>query len=349
MTRRLFLHVGMPKCATTTVQGFLRAERDALARRGLAYTMPEAETDWSQGNGATLASRILHGDESWRPLLDTHFETDGDVVISSEVFFGLFNVKRMNDVADHLAAKGVETFVIAYLRRQDLWLESDYKQMVKSANSWATPLKAWVDKREQQGFLNYAMTLTYFGAFFGRDHIRPVLLREGQGPTFAIKAFLDIVGVDGLPRRRLRRAVTHNVSPPTGLIEPARLIKARMLEAGESPERTHRALRTFFREAPKVVEVPARRYLMPAQSRSRAARLRFGSNADMCERFDVGPSFAQDIDEDPASEPHLGQEAARVLDAYLARRGMPDPDAPEPPPAPAGSLIARTLRRLGRG
>ena len=349
MTRRLFLHVGMPKCATTSLQAFLGAERKALGSQGFAYRMHPGARERYQGNGAALAHAIVADDARWREILDFHLDAPGDVIVSSELLFGVFNVKAMHEVAAYIRGRGFETYVVAYFRRQDEWLESDFKQQVKGARPWAEPVADWVKRRERQELLNYAMSLTYFGKFFGRDHIRPVLLRRGQRPDFAAQAFLDVIGAE-IPPMRVRAAMPSNVSPPAGLIEPARLIKARLIADGTPPEAMQAAVTEFLTEAPRVVEVPQRRYVMTRAERKAIVDYWHGGNRDLEERFLDEPTFDREVPLDPASEEPIAPEAERVLEAWLSARGMPTGAGyPGGPERPTGGALTRAWRRMRGG
>jgi hypothetical protein len=346
MTKRLFLHVGMPKCATTTVQAFLQDQSEALARENVHFRFPPGTRERHQGNGAKLAEDILADRrDAWQRKLDFFLEPEGDVIISSEVLFGLFATPAMNDVAERIRAKGFETTVVTYLRRQDIWVESDYKQQIKGGKPWTDALPDLVEKRRRQGLLNYAMTLTYWGKFFGRSNIHPVLLRPGQPKDHALRALIDLVGVTSIPAGATEAMNAANVSPPTGLIEPARLLKIRLQGEGMDPMRVHHALGRFFAEAPKVIDVPPRRFLLDTRTRRAMVSKHRRANTDLAERFLTGPAFDDHVEADPASDAPLAEEAKAVLDAYVAARGVPRPQVPQDDEAPA----PRRAGFLGRG
>ena len=56
MPRTIFLHVGMPKCATTTVQYFLDQNSAWLQDAGISYVKHPEDRTTGQGNAAELAS-----------------------------------------------------------------------------------------------------------------------------------------------------------------------------------------------------------------------------------------------------------------------------------------------------
>ncbi|MGR3548653.1 MAG: hypothetical protein ACU0DX_16085, partial [Roseovarius sp.] len=49
-------HIGMPKCATTTIQSFLEARADWLATQGQIYERHPEDRTRNQGNAAQLAA-----------------------------------------------------------------------------------------------------------------------------------------------------------------------------------------------------------------------------------------------------------------------------------------------------
>lgn len=340
--RRLFLHVGLPKCATTTVQNYLAAERAALSAAGLHYDFPPGLDRPHEGNGVLLANAVLarRPDEAAAQLAFHLSQGSGDVLISSEVFSALFQTRGMTDLVQSARNAGYAPRVIIYLRRQDLWVESDYKQQIKGGRGWADPIEALIEQRIAQLVLNHAWTLAYWAKHVGRENLHVIALHPGQAADHPVRALLAACGVDAGPAPIPVPAA--NVSPPTGLIEPARLIKRALIASGGKPDAVREALERFFHHAPRLLEVPARRFLLTHASRAAlVARFR-GSNADVARDYLGGQGFGSELEQDPASEADLFAEAEGVLAEWrhATRRAGLDETA-----RPLGLMARLGLRR----
>ncbi|WP_439525404.1 hypothetical protein [Roseovarius mucosus] len=339
MPRRAFLHVGMPKCATTTIQAALVQRQEALRGLGIAYEMPEGPEAEGQGNAARLAISILRQrEEATAAALDFFSSGTGDVVLSSEAFSALYKSAAVIQFIEALRARGFEVSVIALFRRQDHWLESDFKQHVKGAHTWDGTIAELLEKRTQQDVLNYALFTLYWGKYVGRDRVFTAVIQPGSARRDPVNFVLEQIGAGSLCYGEDADVPLANVSPPTGLIEPARLLKQEMRAAGASAGQVDVALDRFFAEAPGVIAVPKRRFLMPHAQRQAVVDRWKGSNHDLVRRAGHRGAFDVDVAEDPASEVPLDEEARAVLAAWTAARG----------PAPAPQVQARRglLRRL---
>lgn len=318
MAKRLFLHVGMPKCATTSIQAYLAAHTSDLAARGLHYVFAPGERIPEQGNATHLANALITGDTArgWK-LLDFFLRSDSNVILSSEYLFGVSRGAVAEEMVERIRQAGFDVSVICYFRRQDLWIESDYKQHVKSGADWRRGIVALLDERVEKQVLNYNAMLMNWARFVGNDNVVAVPLRPEQGPDCAVRRFLEALDVSDMLPAGAAALDTHNVSPPTGLIEPARYIKRAMLDRGLSMPLVQEEVDRFFEVAPRLVRVPQRRFLLTHIRRQRLLQNCENSNAALARNFLGGvPAFDMVPDFDELSEIPLGAEAAGILAAY---------------------------------
>lgn len=318
MAKRLFLHVGMPKCATTSIQAYLAIQAEALARRGFHYTFAPGERIPEQGNATHLANALITGDtaRAW-PLLDHFLRSEGNVILSSEYLFGVSRGAIAQELVARIRQAGFDVGVICYFRRQDLWIESDYKQHVKSGADWRRGIVALLDERVEKQVLNYNAMLLNWARIVGHDNVLAVPLRPEQGPDHAVRRFLEALDLADMLPDGSASPKHHNVSPPTGLIEPARYLKRAMLDRGLSMPLVQQEVDRFFEVAPRLVRVPQRRFLLTHIRRQRLLQNCENSNAALARNFLGGvPAFDMVPDFDELSEIPLGAEAAGILAAY---------------------------------
>ncbi|WP_297772736.1 hypothetical protein [uncultured Roseovarius sp.] len=316
MQKRLFLHIGMPKCATTTLQAYLADHVAELAQRGVHYDF-EGHVS-ARGNATSLANAILQRDGGHvQSLLDLFLRRDADIILSSEDLFGVARGDTMRSVADRMRQAGFDITVICYFRRQDIWIESDYKQHVKSQIDWRKGIGALIEHRMEKEVLNYNWTLANWAKAVGRENIVAIPLRPGQAPDYPVRSFLDLVGCSDFLSEGTVAPMPQNVSPPTGLIEPARFLKKAMLDRGMSPVFVKRQVAQFFEQVPKIMDIPPRRFLMPIAKRRKLLQRFENVNAAFEKNFfDGKEAFDKVLQKDPASESPLGAEAAEILAAY---------------------------------
>ena len=139
--RRLWIHAGLHKTGTTSLQSFLIQNRAALAERGILY--PQAGTN-----------RYLDGNHNlaWELTGDHRFELDtggvaeaidqmaahpGDAILSSEDFETLLHQPaRFAPLLRAAELRGHEVRVLVYLRHQADYLAS---LLVEAAKHGAAP------------------------------------------------------------------------------------------------------------------------------------------------------------------------------------------------------------------
>lgn len=161
---RLVLHIGSQKTGTTTLQGFLKTQTDALAQEGFHF-LNAGRTNIAhnsiiqlirKGDGQKIAEEIL---------AEIAAHPNKTCIISSEMFF-------RKDMAQYFAkvlpaALRLQTKVVVYIRRQDKYAESMYKQRVKNGRYQGTP----VEYATSVVNLHYGQTLAHFASAFGARNL----------------------------------------------------------------------------------------------------------------------------------------------------------------------------------
>lgn len=142
-THRLLFHVGMPKTGTSSIQRYLRGNREELRKYGWDYpqfmNFPYARDIDSNGQYVDRVYRLkmtknssMQWDEIWGKLLNYLEERlcDYHVILSME----LFGQEHLPFIIGELKERfeGLEIWV--YLRRQDKYIESWWSQRIK--NFW---------------------------------------------------------------------------------------------------------------------------------------------------------------------------------------------------------------------
>lgn len=144
---RLWLHIGAPKSATTTLQRFLTNNRDRLSAKGLTYISPQGRTSSNPVAVAINRTRTAEIAALSADLGRQINSAGGDCIISSEMFFGI-PPGALKQVLTDMAPE--TTQVIVYLRRQDIYLEAKYMQKVKNGR-FAGSIHDYIKKFDGSG------------------------------------------------------------------------------------------------------------------------------------------------------------------------------------------------------
>lgn len=210
----LFVHIGTHKTGTSALQTFFTVYRAELAAKGVRYL----KAGLGQGrahHALPWSIRGMHGrtmavwDEVRAELARDRAPID---VISSEAlwFTDPALVKaELKDVAD--------LRIVLYLRRQDKYLQSLYKQAVTSGRK--SDFAAWRAQAADRG--DYLSVLRKWAETFGKQNLILRAYERGGKRVDVTADFFEAIGVDvgsELEDRGKRAKRRHNPSPRRELL-----------------------------------------------------------------------------------------------------------------------------------
>lgn len=207
----LVLHIGTHKTGTSAIQAILTRHADKLLSRGIRYIEAGRE------------GRIAHHPLAWafRGRYSTQMsvwegaraEIEASTapvnLISSEGFW----YEEPQAVKDALGHPG-EVRIVAYLRRQDAFMQSLYKQAVSGGRK--TDFHTWLREMSHRG--DYLSVLAKWAEVFGDDAITVRPYERGGRTVDAIDDFLRLIGVEPEDLLEGRRRGSHNPSPRAELL-----------------------------------------------------------------------------------------------------------------------------------
>ncbi|MCL7745486.1 hypothetical protein LV476_11120 [Guyparkeria hydrothermalis] len=216
--RRIVLHIGTEKTGSTSLQALLHANREVLARHGIAYL---STTKRAEARGLTAAVlnedmpddylRFLGVDgqdarrafredtlAEWRAQLDRLPIDIHTVVVSSEHFHSrLRRPEELRRLADLFSSWSSEFQVVAYLRRQVDVMNSFYSTELKNGGTRTLLEASGKMCRPGNHYFNYRQVLELWGDIFGEEALCPRLFtrptHQGDG---VIEDFLSLLSVD---------------------------------------------------------------------------------------------------------------------------------------------------------
>ncbi len=224
--KTLYLHIGSPKTGTTSIQNVFTRNRAALAEMGVFYpptfAARQAHHDlaWAMRNKFGLArqSGIQPGaslDEIAEELVSAVCQSPAPAaVVSSEAFFHLGRQSRKALQLLRRVFSPFEVRIVVYLRRQDLFFESNYAQNVKAGAYHRDPPETRFLATLEQQWLCYDRLLRPWEQAFGRENIvlRVFERAQLQGGD-AVTDFLHVLGLGPEAQAGLARGTDANVTP----------------------------------------------------------------------------------------------------------------------------------------
>lgn len=216
----IYLHIGAPKTATSSLQAVLASEHEHLLAQGILYPNELRHGDAHHLLACDLIDRyhanpmpdFWYGDrprgEAWSSLLCEISQCETPpraVILSTELFFGQTShlEKMLADIRDYL--KDYRVKIVAYLRRQDGLYSSFYNQDVKGVRQWSESAYAFYEQH-QLFVYDYHELLHRWGAVFGTDNILIRPFEPQQWPQQDIlQDFCQLLDIE-LPDKTIPRS-----------------------------------------------------------------------------------------------------------------------------------------------
>jgi hypothetical protein len=235
----VYIHIGLHKTGSTSLQHFLRMNEALLAERG--WIIPRAGR--GKGKGANQHNLAWHLAERPRFREDVggldevaeEVSRAPNAIISAEGLENLLDeqIQRLRD------ACGSHDFkIIAYLRRQDGLITSRYWQAIQTGRR-VPPIGEYVAEMIASDRLDFEVILARWQRVFGPDNLRiGVICKETEGnllfDDFREKIDLSLLDNAELP------AANRNASPSALAIEIIRRANERMKRGKDMRKRMMR-------------------------------------------------------------------------------------------------------------
>ncbi len=211
----VYVHIGLHKTGTSSIQAFLRKNKPALLERGYLYP----RTGWTAGGHHNLAYELLgrkRFSEAPGRLADLEAElaTAPHAILSSEEleFLELADVRRLKAALGEREAR-----IIVYLRRQDALIGSTYAQQVKMG-ARMKPFEDYARASLYNPRFDFSQLLGRGGGVFGRDSLEAAVVSDQTAGQRLYDDFLGRLGLgeaQDLPRPPKRM----NESPSAAEVE----------------------------------------------------------------------------------------------------------------------------------
>ncbi len=194
-TISLYLHIGMGKTGTSSIQNFM-AGNTRILWKSCSCLYPNMNKKYLLSTGFinhlflfNNPDKNLKVAEVRRAVEFCKKSSTKKLVFSAEALFesrdGPALVKELSEIP------GIDLKVIVYLRRQDSWLESAWKQ-------WGYKTKDFVDISDyiQRRDCNWYKKIQVWEQAIGKERIIVRCYEKEQLPNGLIPDFLNVLGID---------------------------------------------------------------------------------------------------------------------------------------------------------
>ena len=315
--KRIFLHIGQPKTATTTIQNFLAINRHELIKNGWLYPNAGRQYDAHHLLGNFFRAEPLHWIGPADPqavmaaLLQEIDETGCDnIILSTE---SLYFAEHPAQFADYL--QDFDVRVVVFLRRQDEWIESAYQDNLKNGETRLDPERYLI---AHDGSLDYAGRLDFWSSAFGKDKLLVRSFEHNAKRLPVERVFLDTLGAPFTPNL---------ISPP---IKNERLNRdcttfLTMFEAQPRVDMKHEVIKNFLIKYSLHHPDPAEmKHVFPPKRRREIVEAHAEANAHVAREYlgqEDGRLFSNPLptDADPWQPyPGLRTRTAVAIAEFLA-------------------------------
>ncbi len=186
---KLIMHVGHPKTGSTSIQSLLNINNDILEKKSYLYKTDKFNHqpiigEFLQNNDIQAIAKFVQEQKKVAAEKNCH-----TIILSSESFFEMDKefIKIMLDFFN------MPTRIIVYLKRQDTFVESSWKQW-HFKNKKFTDFLDYVAKAKVK---SYFETLNEWSSLVGEKNITVIAFEKRSFPDGLLRNFLMHIGIFG--------------------------------------------------------------------------------------------------------------------------------------------------------
>lgn len=281
--RRLYLHAGVHRTATTAIQNYLAQNHSHLVDHGVLFPYNTARHSRLFHDLRTGAKSVSTVAKDLSRRADHKRGSIQSIILSDEDLCCHKSLEFLLPFQDHFEVK----FIYA-LRRQDRWLESWYLQNIKW--QWDPELAhitfaEFLQKRGSFHWIDYAAFLAQRAAEFGAENLHLSRFETSVMPQGPIAEFCKLVG---LPPPESIQTTTQNESLPPATAELLRYFPL---------DQAHPKLRQLFERAAFQLQTSPREtspYLLTPGDRQSILAQYSASNQSVAQKYFNQQTLFQD-------------------------------------------------------
>jgi hypothetical protein len=205
--QKIFLHIGPPKCGTTSIQVYLDLYKGHLSKQGILYPVNNKTAHFKAHHPLACCYYLNPdvGSLDWIPKyeketvlndIEREIETHKPhtLVLSSEAFW---RIDSHNKLQEDLSKYSENIYLFTFIRRQDLWLESFYREMRRTQDDKNERFERFYS--DMKSVMNFEKMLNPWAEAFGHENLIVNVLEREQLPKGLVPHMLEIIGAQHDP------------------------------------------------------------------------------------------------------------------------------------------------------
>lgn len=328
MSKRLILHIGAEKTATTYIQNYFSVNREAYRNTGVLYPKTSFG-EHAQFSLIAALHEIDHGfglefapqgkeytiESEWKPLIErlnkqTRFHT---VILSVEHFSSRLKEKGLEKLSEILTLlDGYEIEVIYYFRRQDDYFQSWYSTHIK-AGGFKTLEQALSDSLKNPWFFDTNFLLKKWKEAIpsAKYHVRPY-----DYVSKNIGMIEDMVDQLNLPilDKELRPELDRNESWSPNMLAVARHINEFYIE--KLTDKRYQVLEFISKY---MIGGPTVKNLLPSEVKNNILEKFESNNRLLCSEYEIDYEliFSRALDEEFINPDHIKIDSINIAEILI--------------------------------
>lgn len=214
--KTLYLHIGTPKTGTSAIQEFCAKNQDVLNSKGYCYPiLPFRYPGIGKRRNAAFLQRYIfvngerqEGEEKKRffegmDKVSHLLETYDNVVLSDEgIWMASYEARKTlwQELKDYSEEHHFNVKVIVYLRRQDMFMDSRWRQRIKGSKILESKLcvswEEYIHNLPEAVQLDYYDALERISSVLGKENVLARRFERDHFPQGMVQAdFLETIGL----------------------------------------------------------------------------------------------------------------------------------------------------------
>jgi len=280
--KKLYIHIGVHKTGTTSIQNQLLKYRYDLLKSNAFYIPTSGllnSISSKREYDSILVNRVK--EELYNQILK--FNSISSFITSSEHLSGSaltgydnsdLMVKMLSDITSDL---GCEIKIIIYIRRQDKYVESLYSHMIEGG--YSIKFDSFISDFKD-GYYDWNRLISSYEKFFGMENILVRSYDEVINKTGFFKDFCSLVNIPIISDYRA------NVGSNIASVELQRICNEKL--DNETAKEITKSIRRYNRSFSRGSEIP-KNIFFSLNDRKKFLEKYSESNNQVCKRFSIDP------------------------------------------------------------